>query len=208
MEKDKKACCHEAGDKKVQGVLPGVLYGLLPHSFCIIFAIFAIIGSATATAFLKNILLIPNLFTFLVSVSFVLATISAVIYLKKTDCLCLPKIKEKWRYLTTVYFLTLVVNLSMFYVVMPAFANINFRNTDQTALVAFPSLLKELSMDVDIPCSGHATLIMDEVKKNLPIASIKFTLPNTFAIKYDPAKVTPGEITSLEIFKTFKATVN
>jgi len=35
----------------------------------------------------------------------------------------------------------------------------------------------------------------------------KFTLPNIFEVKYDSAKVTQQQILSLEVFKTYKATV-
>jgi hypothetical protein len=133
MNKNPKTCCVEKVSRS-KGILPGILYGLIPHSFCVAFALFAVIGATTATAFLKQFLLIPNLFNFLVIISLLLATISSAIYLRKIDCLCLPGIKKKWRYLTIMFTLTIAVNLGMFYLVIPALANANFSTEpNQTA---------------------------------------------------------------------------
>ena len=204
---DNKICCEVINKKQSNGILSGILYGLIPHSFCLAFILFAVIGATTATAFLKQFLLIPNLFVFLVIISLVLATISSIIYLKKTNCLCLAGTKKKWRYLVVMYFLTVTVNLIMFFVVIPSLTNISFANgLGQNS----SNLSQTMSISVDIPCSGHASLIMDEIKKNFPsvVQSIKFKLPSTFIIEYNPNEVTPGKITSLEIFKTYKATLN
>jgi hypothetical protein len=37
--------------------------------------------------------------------------------------------------------------------------------------------------------------------------AIKFKMPNTFEVTYDPKKISVEKITSLEIFKTFKPTI-
>jgi hypothetical protein len=209
MDPDKNICCKKTVKNQGRGILPGIFYGLIPHSFCIAFVVFAIIGATTATAFLKQFLLIPNLFAFLVIISLLLATISSVVYLKKTDCLCLPGVKKKWRYLLIMYSVTIIVNISMFSWVMPALANANFsKNSSEKSVPVSQNLLNDLALSVQIPCSGHASLIMDEIRKNYPINSIEFKLPNIFIIKYDPTEVTPREITSLDIFKTYKATIN
>jgi hypothetical protein len=214
MEQDKKNCCVDAKGKEKKGILSGILYGLVPHSFCIAFAVFSIIGATTATAFLKKFLLIPNLFAFLIFVSLLLATISSIIYLKKTDCLCASGIKKRWRYLSIMYSTTILANLVMFLVVIPALANSNFSKPPVSKGIAASEVLgdaanlAELSMEVQIPCSGHATLIMDEIRKNYAVDSIKFKLPNTFQVKYDPREVSPEKIAALEIFKTYPATIN
>ncbi|MFZ2038861.1 MAG: hypothetical protein WAV11_02905 [Minisyncoccia bacterium] len=207
MNQDNKSCCEIIDKSQNKGILSGIVYGLIPHSFCLAFIFFAVIGATTATAFLKNFLLIPNLFVFLVIISLVLATISSIIYLKKTDCLCLSGTKKKWRYLVVMYFLTVSVNLGMFFWVIPSLTNISFASgSGQTA----SNYSQTMSINVEIPCSGHASLIIDEIKKNFPasVQSIKFKLPGTFIIEYNPIEVTPGKITSLEIFETYKATLN
>jgi copper chaperone CopZ len=62
-------------------------------------------------------------------------------------------------------------------------------------------------LGVDIPCSGHAPLISDELKKIDGVSSVQFSLPNVFDVKYDSSKASKQQILSLEVFKTYKATV-
>ena len=64
-----------------------------------------------------------------------------------------------------------------------------------------------LTMEVQIPCSGHAPLIIGELKKLDGIGNVKFRTPNFFDINYNPQKTTPEKIASLEIFKEFKAVI-
>jgi len=203
MEKQEKSCCQTETGKKSSGILSGTLLGILPHSFCIAFALFSIIGAVTASTFLKKFLLIPNFFLYLVIVSLILATFSSAIYLKKNKCLCATGIKNKWKYIFTVYSATILVNLFMFFVILPALANANFQNV----LGEEKNNLSKLSIKVDIPCSGHASLIIDEVRKNSDVDSVTYSTPDKFDIKYDPGKITPEAITSLEIFKTYPAKI-
>lgn len=192
-----KDCCQK--DKSKNGLLRGLALGLLPHSFCIGFIIFSVVGATTFTVVFKNILLLPYFFQILVLISFIFATISAVIYLKSCDCLCRDGIKKKWKYIATLYSVTIITNLLMFFVVFPVVANLNLNNT------ANVNQLASLSMKVQIPCSGHAPLIIDEIKKDNGVGAVKFNMPNTFVVNYDPAKTSPEKILSLEIFKTFGA---
>lgn len=203
MEQKEKKCCAAAKGKSDKGILAGFLYGLLPHSFCIAFALFSIVGAVTATTLLKKFMLIPNFFYFLVVISLLLATVSLVFYLKKSGCLCVSGVKGKWKYITTLYSTTILINLLMFFVVFPALANAGEKN--QTVLGKNSA---ELSIKVKIPCSGHAPLITDEIKKDYGVESVEFETPDVFKIKYDPGKTMPEKITSLEIFKTYEATIN
>lgn len=206
MQKE-KSCC--AAPKNKKGILSGILFGILPHFFCIFFALFSIIGAVTITGFLKKFLLIPHFFTFLIIISLILATVSSVIYLRRNSCLCPFGIKNKWKYLTTVYSVTILINLLMFYIVIPTLANANFQKASAVQKeLSQNNNLSELSLDVQIPCSGHAPLIIDEIKKNCDVQSVTFSTPNTFDIKYDPQKTTPEKIAALDIFKTYKATLN
>lgn len=210
MEQQKNSCCAATKDKKSQGILAGVIFGLLPHSFCLAFALFSIIGAVAASAFLKKFLLIPNFFWFLIIISLILATISAVVYLKRNNCLCVSGLKNKWRYVSGVYTATILVNLLMFFIVLPAVANVNFQETPNNRAGASDSKadLSELAINVQIPCSGHASLIIDEIKQDRGVQSVKFSMPNIFKIEYDQNKTTPEKIASLEIFKTYKAIIN
>jgi len=194
-------CC--AKEAKKDGGLPtGIIYGLIPHSLCIGFIIFSVIGALSATAIVARIMVFPYFFQILVIFSVVMATISAVLYLRKNKCLCKDGIKSKWKYLATIYSVTILTNLFMFYVVMPAITNADY-NTGVGS-----EQLASLSLEVQIPCSGHAPLITDELKKDDGIKSIVFKTPDIFNIKYDPIQTSPQKIVSIEIFKTYKATIN
>lgn len=202
MKSKEKNCCTEIKNNSNKGILSGIIYGLVPHTFCIAFILFSIIGAVAATAFLKKILLIPYFSYFLIFISLLLATASSVIYLKKTECLCVSGIKNKWKYITTLFSTTILINLLMFFVVLPTLANINSENT-----VNQNEYLADLSINVQIPCTGHASLIIDELKKDSGVSFVKFRIPDIFEIKYDPNKTSPEKIVSLEIFKTYKATI-
>lgn len=202
MEQKEMVCCKETNYKKNKGALSGILYGLIPHAFCIAFILLSVIGAVTAAAFLKKILITPYFFQFLIFISLLLATISSAIYLRKTGCSCFSDIKKRWKYIITLYSTTILVNLLMLFVVFPALANINSGIIDQEKYQA------NLSISVQIPCSGHAPLIIDELKKETGVGSVKFRTPNSFEIQYNPDEISREKIISLGIFKTFKAEIN
>lgn len=194
-------CCKINNKNKDKGILKGILYGLVPHTFCILFVVFSIIGAVSLTAVFKKFLLIPYFFHFLIFLSFIMATISAIVYLKRNDCLCGQGIKRKWKYLTILYGITIFVNMFMFSYVFPVLANINSKN------LVFEDTTN-LSITVQIPCSGHAPLIIDELKKDPGIKNIVFSMPNKFKIDYDPKQTNPQKISSMEIFKTYTCTID
>lgn len=212
MFKSENTCCKkEIGEKR--GLLTGILLGILPHSFCLSFTIFSIVGAVTASAFLKKFLLLPNFFLILVVVSLVLATFSGAIYLKRNQCLCFAGVGKKWKYLAALYFATIAINLLMFFVVLPNLANMNSQVASKESAIGQSALAQEkffseASIKVQLPCSGHVALIIDEIKKNCEVESVVFSLPDTFLVKYDLLKTTPEKITSLEIFKTYAATLD
>jgi len=199
---NKNDCCKINNDSEKRGFLKGIIYGILPHIFCIAFVIFSVIGATAFTVIFKNILLIPYFFHLLVAISFVFATISAVFYLKSKDCLCISGIKNKWRYLIILYGVTILVNLLMFFVVFPVLANINYNKTSQQQ-----NNFKNISLEVKIPCSGHSFLIIGELKKIEGVGNIKFRMPNIFDIEYNPSLTSIEKITSLEVFKTYTANI-
>lgn len=203
MKSKENFCCEQIEEKKREGIFAGILWGIFPHSFCIAFILFSIIGATTATIFFEKLLLIKNLFYFLVLVSLVFATISIVIYLKKCECLCVSGVKRKWKYISTMYFTTILINLSLFFIIFPVLANMNGK-TENSEI----ENISKLSINVEIPCSGHAPLVIEEIKKSGGIQSVKYNLPDNFEIRYDAQKNSLEKIIALEIFKTFKVRVN
>ena len=91
-----------------------------------------------------------------------------------------------------------MINLIFFYGVIPVLANIG-TNSSMIALKG----QDEVSLKVDIPCTGHSFLIMQEIKKSDGISDIKFKAPDIFSVKYDNQKTSLQKITALEIFKTY-----
>lgn len=197
----KNSCCMPVKTTGKKGLLKGLLYGLMPHTFCIGFIVFSVVGATAASALFQKVLLIPYFFEMLVGLSLVFATISAVIYLKKTGCLCAEGIKKRWKYITTMYTITIVTNLLIFFVIFPAVTSMRSDNIIPNAQ------LSDLSISVQIPCSGHAPLIIDELKKNQGINAVEYKMLNTFNIQYNPKEISQETILSLQIFKDYKATI-
>jgi hypothetical protein len=51
-----KNCCEKTDSKSdKKGFISGILYDLIPHTFCIAFIIFTILGATTATALFEAI---------------------------------------------------------------------------------------------------------------------------------------------------------
>jgi hypothetical protein len=194
-------CCQQTNNNK-KSFLKGLFLGIIPHTFCIAFIAFSVIGASTTTLFFKKLLMTPYLFQALIAASFLFATVSAVLYLKKSGALCAAGIKRKWKYLTSLYLTTILVNVFLFLVIFPAVANMKSASSKISQ-----SNLASISLEVQIPCSGHAPLIIDELTQNGGAEIAKFKLPNVFEVKYNAQKTSPEKIISLEIFKTYKATI-
>jgi hypothetical protein len=193
-----------ACEKKKSGISKGILYGLLPHTFCILFIIFSILSITTLSSLLKPFLSGRYSFLILVILSFFLATVSAIIYLKRGKLLSWHGAREKWKYLFSLYASVVLVNFAMIYLVFPALANTNFDKGGRQASVVSQSY-SSLTLRVAIPCSGHALLIIDELKKANSVKDVKFRLPNYFDVYYDAKTISEEQILSLPIFKEFSA---
>ncbi len=89
----------------------------------------------------------------------------------------------------------------MLFVILPALANIN------SGVIGQEKYHVNLSITVQIPCSGHTPLIIDELKKEAGVDSVEFRIPNIFEIKYNADRTSPKKIVSLDIFKTYKASI-
>jgi hypothetical protein len=209
----KPACCQPV-EKKGKGLFAGLLYGLIPHTFCIAFILLSVIGATAAATLLRSILLVPYLFQILIGLSLAFATLSAVIYLRRLGYLSLAGARAKWRYLGMLYGATIAINLMLFLVIFPAVANATpsvqaqgLPTSSQTsgAPAALPANSQQVSLDVEIPCSGHAPLISGDLLNLKGVLAVHFQLPSRFVVDYDPQQVTVDQILGLEIFKTYKA---
>jgi len=170
------------------------------------FIVLSIIGATTATIFLKRLLIFPYFFQILVALSFALATVSALFYLKRIGLLSLTGARKKWRYLATLYGMTLVVNLLFFMIIFPWLANFNQKG-EQAKVLSQGNYASLITLRVDIPCPGHATLIMDELKKTQGVLNVNFKFPNLFEVVYDQGRISPLKILELQIFKQYKASI-
>jgi len=212
MKNQNKSCCEsneKAGSKNIKS---GIIYGIVPHIGCIAFIVFSVLGVTAATSLFKPLLLNPYFFYILILLSLVFATISTFFYLKRNGAIIYNKtgemeistqgVKSRWKYLSTLYGTTILTNLLLFMVIFPIAANLNSGPSIAAATVNQESM----RLQVDIPCSGHAPLITDELKR-IGVNNVKFNFPNLFDVSYDPSKTSKQQILSLDVFKTYKATV-
>lgn len=129
-----KDCCQPRGEvTNKKGFIWGILFGILPHTFCILFLLFSVIGATSGAIYFQKFFRIPYLFQFLVLASFVFAALSAIIYLKRLNALSLEGVKIKWRYLATLFTTTIAINLLLFYVILPSAANLKNGNNDKSS---------------------------------------------------------------------------
>jgi len=204
MRKVKKPTCCQP-PKKPTNLLNGIFYGILPHGFCIAFIIFSILGVTAATSFLKNWLMNAYFFPLLILLSIALVTVSAVIYLKRNQALSWQGIAENRRYLFLLYSTVIATNLILFLVVFPLTANLKFSPDWKNSILA--QEVESKTIKVAIPCSGHAPLVIDELKKVKGIVDVQFQLPNLFNITYQPKETSIEKILETDIFKSFKAEI-
>ena len=120
-------CCRPVTERKGQGLLWGLFYGLVPHTFCILFIVFSIVGATVATSFVRQVMFVPYLFQLIVALSLVFATLSAIFYLRRNGLLSWAGAQRKWRYLSVMYGTTLAINFLLFWFVFPAVANLDLQ---------------------------------------------------------------------------------
>ena len=189
---------------KVEGLSnakQGLLYGLLPHVGCIGFLIASILGVTVLMNFFRPLLMNRNIFYYLIGLSIMFATISSVIYLRKNGLLHFDGVKRKAGYLSTMYGLTVGINLVLFFLVFPMTANAG--NSPVEVLDTTQSFV----IDVDIPCPGHAPLITNELKQVSGVQGVVYSFPSTFEVTYDSALVAQDEVLGIEVFDEYPATM-
>lgn len=215
-----KSCCRPVSETKGKGFLAGLAYGILPHTFCILFIVLSVVGATAATSMVKRVLYLPFLLPLLVGVSLLFATASALVYLRRNGLLSVRGAVARWRYLAILYGTTIAVNLLMFTVILPAAARVDVRAAgpapsgyaEQTqdgpvALAESNAEAATVRLRVAIPCPGHAPLIVDEVESLDGVLAVRYLGGSDFAVKYDPAKLTVDDILALEVFQYFRAVV-
>ncbi|PIU21348.1 MAG: hypothetical protein COT15_02855 [Candidatus Diapherotrites archaeon CG08_land_8_20_14_0_20_34_12] len=202
----------------------GLVYGLLPHIGCIAFIAASILGITFATELFKPLLLNPLFFPLMVGLSLCFATLSSIFYLNNNGLLSWNGIKRKKGYLVLMYGSTIAVSLIMMFIVFPITANIepinanitpitaNLNNTNKSNVATGAITLNEtktsietIRLMVNIPCSGHASLISGEIKKIAGVNSVKYSIPNYFDVSFDPIKTSKEAILDLEVFKSYPA---
>ena len=197
-------CCRKVdAPEGKKTVLQAIGYGLLAHAGCIAFIIATVAGATAAVTFLKPLMMNRYFFYILIAISFVFATISAVLYLRKHKHLSWGGIKKKKKYLATMYGITIGVNLLLFLVIFPMLANTGGITGGAVGLASAPAVI---TLEVDIPCPGHAPLITNELK-TLGVDVVRYSFPDTFKVGYDPGKVSKADIMGIDVFVPYPATV-
>jgi len=175
MTDQKTDCC----EKSNEGLAKGLLCGLIPHSGCVIFILLSVFGATALSGFFASSFSSRFFFHLLVALSFVLATISAAIYLRRNGIMSLAGARAKRGYLLVLYGTTLLVNLLLFLVVFPYAANFRFDSfTSRASLIDVADAM--MTVKVDIPCSGHAPLVSGELRKVSSVKEVKYRLPDFF----------------------------
>jgi hypothetical protein len=216
---DLPECCRPVANRRGQGILSGIIYGLAPHTFCILFIVLSVIGATAASSFVGRILFVPYLFQIIVALSLVFATLSAVLYLRRNGLLSRAGIRRKWRYLSVMYGTTLAINVLFFWVIFPAVANLDLtprasaaglvsinQSGENSASNLSAAGLETVTLEVEIPCPGHAPLIISELKK-APGVQAKYQGQNRFEVSYDAMVTSLESILAQPVFQAFPAEV-
>jgi hypothetical protein len=201
-EKEKNSCCNPV-IKRNDGIKEGIIYAIIPHTFCILFIIFSLVGSVAGMVFIKGFLANKNFFFILFAISLAFACLSAILYLRRKKEVSFEGVKNNWKYLSILFGTIIVVNFLFFFYIFPSMANINSENVDKASL----SQMSFVEIRVDIPCSGHAPLITDEIKKVAGVKFVQYKNPNLFNVYYDQSLASKEKIMSLDIFNNFKAEI-
>ena len=125
---------------------------------------------------------------------------SSLFYLRKQGALSFKGIKNKKGYLTTMYGITVGINLVLFFLVFPFTANLASASVSTEGFSSF-------EMSVDIPCPGHAPLINTEVEGISGVKKVEYSFPNDFVVYYDSSETSQKEVLSLDVFEEYPATL-
>lgn len=189
-------CCKPA--KESSGLAKGIMYGTIPHLGCIAFVLASIAGVGFAASIFKPLLAKAYFFYIMILLSLFFATISAFFYLRKQG-----GVKEAMnhkKYLAILYGSTVAVSLVLYFFIFPL-VSANIASTGTSIATD-----AELTLSVDIPCSGHAALITGELQTIPGITKIDYQPMKTFRVYYNPSIASKEKILELAIFKEYRAT--
>ena len=184
-------CC-----KPKKGIKEGFLAGTLPHLGCFVIILFAILGTTMANSFFKRFFFNKYYLPIIFALSLGIATFSAFLYIRKFSD---KNIKKHWKYLTVLYLSVIIINLLMIYLIFPYTSNISLN------LNTFSEKSEILKLSFDIPCPGHAPLVISELKKVDGIEDVEFVSGKSFEITYDSEKINKEQILEQDICKEFNA---
>jgi hypothetical protein len=208
---DLPAAGHRAKTRRGTGLLWGLFYGLVPHTFCILFIVFSVAGATMASTLVSRVLFVPYLFEIVVALSFFSAALSGLLYLRRNGLLSWRGARRKWRYLGGMFGATLAVNLLFFWVVFPAMANLDLTAPASAQAPASQgadgAALDVTTLRVAIPCPGHAPLVVGELRGAPGIRTVRYEGPDLFRVEYDPAATTLEGILALPVFEAFPAEI-
>jgi len=183
----------------------GVVYGILPHSFCIAFAALSIFGATTATSLIYPLVENKHFGQIMILIAFTFATLSAVFHLASHKMFSWAGIKKSWRYLVILYVTTIVVNLILFFAISPSFTRfaLDKKGVDVEEIY---SGFSKVTLEVNIPCSAHAFLVTDALGKLDGVKDVKLN-GTYFDVFYDKEVVSVDKILSIDLFKEYSAKV-
>jgi hypothetical protein len=204
MKKELNPC---PGSKK-KGFLMGILYGLLPHAGCFLVISLPLLGLTTVSAFLIPLLVNSYFLYILIFFSVICTTISALLYLRRRNALSIKGAKENFRYIAILYGTVLIVNLLVFKLAFPFFANIYaFSSQENNVLGERVELTENLKLEVNLPCSGHAFLVTGQLRNLEGVSNVVYVYPDIFEVVYLFEEISPSEIMEIEIFSEFEAKI-
>lgn len=194
------SCCGPKKEYHGRNWVKAISYALIPHIGCIAFIIASILGTTVLIQYFRPLLMSRNIFYYLILVSIGFATLSSFFYLKRNKSLSWNGVRTKKGYLSIMYGSTVGINIVLFFFIFPFLANFT------GASVANPNDYYSLSLEVDIPCPGHAPLISSELSTIGGVEGSEYSFPNKFEVYYSDPLVR-DEILLLEVFDEYPATV-
>ena len=100
---------------------------------------------------------------------------------------------------------TLVI-IAIMLILIFGFYTINSFKAAGTGNAGQDDNLTKVTLKVDIPCPGHASLIQGYLIK-AGVSEVKFKAPNLFDVYYDQSRISKDQIMSVSIFQEYPAKI-
>jgi len=187
-DKNLPECC-----RKKSGVKEGILAGIVPHAGCIAIILFALLGVTAFNGFFKKYLFGTYYLYLVFAFSFLIAIISAFFYIRRFPD---RRLKTHWKYLSVLFSSIIIVNLIVVYFIFPYAINLTGNASTEGAM---------LKLSFEIPCEGHAPLVISELESVPGINSVKYISGKNFEVYYNPEIINEEKILEQDICKEFNA---